>query len=200
MHINRRTILAGAAGSTALALAPVAFALSEDEAKAHVSRTIDDLKALLRESGTAASRAPRLRQIMETRANVPLLARFAAGPAWRDMSEDQQARFTEAFARSISITYSRRFDDYTGEPDITVGKAIDAGKKGILVETPVAGPNGKPISVEWRVTDRFGRVEIIDLSFEGIWLTITQREEIGAMFKKRGGDVERLISDLAAWS
>ena len=198
MRIDRRTVMAGALGAVVALSSPMAMALTDDEAKAHVEKTISELIALLKETGTSASRAPKLRRIMETRANMPLLARFAAGVAWREMSEDQQARFIDAFANSVSVSYARRFDEYSGNPEITMGRTLDAGRKGILVETNVTGPNGKPVLVEWRVSDRSGRVEIIDLSFEGIWLTVTEREQIGAMFEKRSGDVERLIADLAS--
>lgn len=200
MRINRRDVMAGAAASVlAMATGP-ALALDEAQAKSHVTTTIEELMTLLRQSGTAESRAPALRSIMETRGNMPLIAKFSAGRAWRDMNENQQTRFINAFARFVSLTYARRFDEFSGDPNITVGRTLDAGKKGILVETPFAQAQQQPIAVEWLISDRGGRVEIIDLVVEGISLATTQREEIGAMLDKRNGDVEALISDLAASS
>ena len=46
------------------------------------------------------------------------------------------------------------------------------------------------------MSDRGGRVEIIDMVVEGISMATTQREEIAAMFEKRGSNIEALISDL----
>ena len=196
MIFHRRTVL-GAAMAVAMSLsAPVAMALSEDEARAHVGTTIDELQALLETAGTSASRAPELRRIMETRANMPLIAKFASGRAWREMNDQQQSRYTDAFARFISNTYARRFDEFSGSPKIDIGKTIDAGRKGILVETLLSQSGGQPIAVEWLVSDRGGRVEIIEMVVEGISMATTQREEIGAMLDKRGGDVEALIKDL----
>jgi phospholipid transport system substrate-binding protein len=57
---------------------------------------------------------------------------------------------------------------------------------------------GQPVVVEWLVSDRPGRVVIADIVIEGVSLLVTQREEIAAMLEKRGGDVDKLISDLAA--
>lgn len=196
--MDRRTFLATGAALCGLGLVRPALALTTDEAKSHVSATVDELKALLRISGTADSRAPELRRIMETRANVPLIARFAAGRAWREMSEAQQAKFVDAYARFLSVTYARRFDEYSGDPDISIGRAIDAGKKGILVESPIGQPNGQPIAVEWLVSDRGGQVEIVDIIIEGVSMAATQRDEIGQMLQTRGGDVEALIRDLGA--
>ena len=79
------------------------------------------------------------------------------------MDENQQTRFINAFARFVSLTYARRFDEFSGDPNITVGRALDAGRKGILVETPFASASQQPIAVEWLISDRGGRVEIIDL-------------------------------------
>jgi len=161
MNITRRSLVAGTAAIAVMAPAGAAFALSEGDAKAHVSKTLDDLLALLRTPGNATSRAPRLRQIMETRANVPQLAKFSAGRVWREMSGDQQSRFVDAFSHFISVTYARRFNEYSGDPKISLGRARDAGKKGWLVETPINLPNGERAAVEWLVSDPAGSVQAV---------------------------------------
>ncbi|MEM7058724.1 MAG: ABC transporter substrate-binding protein [Pseudomonadota bacterium] len=198
MKITRRILLTGAAAIAVMGSANTALALSESDAKDHVSKTLDDLLALLRTPGNATSRAPRLRQIMETRANVPQLAKFSAGRVWREMSGDQQSRFVDAFSHFISITYARRFDEYSGDPKIALGRSRDAGRKGWLVETPINLPNGEKAAVEWLVSDRAGSTQVVDLIVEGISMAVTQREEIGVKFKQRGNDVEALIKDLKA--
>lgn len=196
MNIIRRDFIAGGVFAAIAMTSVPALALSEDDAKAHVAKTLEDIRALLRQAGNGESRAPQLKTIMEKRANLPLLARFSAGRAWLEMNKDQQGEYTEAFSKYISVTYSRRFDEYSGDPNISVGRAIDAGRKGILVQSPIIVPNGEPIAVEWLVSDRGGRVEIVDLIIEGISMAATQREEIGAMLDKRGGDVDQLIAHL----
>jgi phospholipid transport system substrate-binding protein len=201
MLVNRRTMMAaGLAGVAMAAIAGVApaFALSAEQATAHVQATINDLMTLLRQPSDAASRAPELRRIMETRANLPQIARFSAGRVWREMSPEQQQRFVDAFSGYVAATYSRRFNEYAGNPDIYIGRTIDAGQKGIVVESPIRQQQGAPIAVEWLVSDRGGKVEIVDLIIEGISMATTQREEIAAKFQSRSQDVEALITDLAA--
>jgi phospholipid transport system substrate-binding protein len=203
MLLNRRGLLAGAFAfmtMMAVGVATPARALNAEQAKAHVETTIDELTALLRQSGGPAARAPQLRQIMESRANLPQVAKFSAGRVWREMTPEQQQRFVDAFSHYVAVTYSRRFDEYSGNPDIRMGRAIDAGQKGILVQTPIHQEQGQPIAVEWLVSDRGGRVEVIDLVIEGVSMATTQREEIAAKFQQRGQDVEALITDLAAAS
>ena len=198
MKRSRRDFFAGVFLSGLAASIVPAFALTQGDATAHIEKTIGDIKALLRQPGTGESRAPQLQAIMEQRANVPLLARFSAGRAWREMNDAQKNDYGEAFSKYIAVTYSRRFDEYSGDPDISVGRTIDAGRKGILVQSPINVPNGEPIAVEWLVSDRGGRVEIVDLIIEGISMAATQREEIGAMLDKRGGDIDALIAHLNA--
>lgn len=195
MKLLRRDFLAGVTGTVLLSYGS-AFGMSIDEAKAHVQKTVDEILALLKSPSNGKSRAPQLQQIMESRANVPLWARFSAGRAWREMNDAQQNDFVGAFSQYIAVTYARRFDEYAGNPKVTIGKAVDAGRKGIVVSSPIRIDNGEPVLVEWLVSDRGGRIEVVDLIIEGISLAATQREEINAMLDKRGGDINVLIADL----
>ncbi len=195
MNLVRRGFLAGIAGAVLMTSGP-AFGLSVDEAKAHVQKTIDDILVLLKQPGSGESRAPQLQQIMENRANVALWAKFSAGRAWREMSDSQQNEYVRAFSQYIALTYARRFDEYAGDPKVTIGNTVDAGKKGIIVSSPIRMGTNEPVAVDWRVSDRGGRVEVVDLIIEGISLAATQREEISAMLDKRGGDINVLIADL----
>lgn len=196
MAIMRRDFLAMMLVAPAMTAASPTWALDQPTAEAHVRATIEEIKAMLKTPGQNGARAPVLRRIMESRANVPQLAKFSAGRSWRDMNDDQRERFIAAFSKSISIIYARRFEEYNGEPEIEIGETVDFGTKGILVRTPVNTPDGKKVAVEWLVTDRAGSVQIVDLIIEGISMAAQQREEIGAKLDKRGGDVELLISDL----
>jgi phospholipid transport system substrate-binding protein len=67
----------------------------------------------------------------------------------------------------------------------------------MLVKTLIIRTGKAPVVVEWLVTDRPGRVVITDFVIEGVSMLITEREEIGSMLEARGGDVDKLIADLA---
>lgn len=199
MQINRRGVMGGAAAMLALgSLGPTpVHALTEDQARAHVDKAINDVLTLIRASGSADSKAGELRQIMERTSALPQIARFSAGRAWREMSDDQQNRFTDAFADYIARVYARRFSEYSGQ-EIKTGRIIDAGKKGLLVQSTVSGAGQEPILVEWLVSDRGGSIAITDIVIEGVSLALTQREEIGSMLSQRGNDVEKLIEALGS--
>jgi phospholipid transport system substrate-binding protein len=205
MRINRRNLLnraaLGAAGASVAWLAPsLAVALAEGDAVSHVRLTIDEVSALVDSTDSKDTKAKRLLAIMEQRAAMPQIARFAAGIAWRGMNPDQQARYTDAFGKFLSGIYAGRFQEYAGNGNsaeaFKMGRVIDAGRKGLLVKTSIVRAGAAPIDVEWLVTDRPGRVVIADIVIEGVSMLVTEREEIGGMLEARGGDVERLIADL----
>ncbi len=189
-----RTALAVIAGVTAGLAPSLSHALSKDEATAHVQITINEITALIESPGDTASKASRLLAIMERRAAMPQIARFAAGVAWRGMNDDQQTRFVAAFGKFISRIYAGRFQEYAGSGQsgetFRMGRVIDAGRKGMLVKTSIIRTGEAPVVVEWLVTDRPGRVVITDFVIEGVSMLVTEREEIGGMLEARGGNVE----------
>jgi len=196
MKIARRDVMIGGLAGTLLAVAKrPAWALTEAEATAHVQAAIDEVLELVRSTTDPAVVAPKFREILERRAAMPQIAKFAAGRSWRDMSEDQQARFADAFTDFVAQTYARRFSEYSGET-VRVGEVTDAGNRGLIVSSRVSQPGGQPVLVDWLVSDRPGRIVIADIVIEGVSLIVTQREEVGAMLDKRGGDVDQLIADL----
>jgi len=203
--MDRRGFLTSSATMLAIGtlIAPAwAVALSENEAAAHVKATMDEVVALVSSPGEASSKASRLLAIMERRAAMPQIARFAAGTAWRSMNEDQQRRYTTAFAKFIASVYAGRFGQYSGTSasgqQYELGGVINAGKKGLLVKSSIYQTSGPPVNVEWLVSDRPGRVVVADIVIEGISMLVTEREQIAGMLEARGGNVDKLINDLGA--
>ena len=201
---DRRRFL-GLASATALSatLASLpALALSQDEATAHVRATIDEVVSLVSGPGDNATKASHLLTIMEHRAAMPQIARFAAGTAWRSMNDDQQSRYTTAFGKFLSQAYAGRFGEYSGANNsgeqYKILGVIDAGNKGIMVKSTIFQTEGPPIAVDWLVSDRPGRTVVADIVIEGISMLVTERETIAGMLEARGGDVEKLINDLGA--
>ena len=178
-----------------------AQALDETTARKHVEATINDIIELIVDHPDRSEVTARLLQIVERRSSVEQVARFAAGRHWRAMSEGEQAAFTRAFTHYLAASYADNFRRIEGRVDdlrkqVRVRGVEDAGKKGVLVRTEILPPGAAPVSVDWLVSDRSGRVEVADLIVEGISMAITQREVVGSMLDARGGDVALFVSDL----
>ena len=202
LHWPRRNVLSFALAGVALLSLPLrAAALAPDVAIAHVNATIDDVVTLLGSKTSREETAKALRQIFEERTALPQLARFCAGRHWRGMSEPQKAAYTEAFSDFIAHVYAGFFGEFDGDAAelrsaITIVKAVDAGAKGVLVHSEVKPERDAPVSLDWLVSDRSGRVAISDLVIEGISLAVTQRETVLGMFEARNGDAALLIADM----
>ncbi|MBY8974451.1 ABC transporter substrate-binding protein [Rhodobacteraceae bacterium NNCM2] len=200
MNLKRRGLFAGTLAffTTLMMGANAAFALDDAAAKAHVQQAVDEVIEIVQSNGDTKAKARALQSVMEERAAMPQIARFAAGLAWRDMSDDQKKRYTEAFSHGISVIYARRFQSYAGEK-VTLGKVTDSGKRGLLVASVVSQPKTAPVAVEWLVAEnREGRTVIADIIIEGVSLILTQRDEIAGMLKKHNGDIDALIDGLNA--
>lgn len=197
-EFTRRGALFLAAGAMALS-AGGASALAPNEAESFVAEVIGEMRKLIDNDAKGAEGAAEFLALLEKRAAIDSVGKFAVGRTWREMSDAQQKAYLTAFRSYISQTYQNRFGDYAGE-DIVVTGSTDAGKKGIIVKSDLVRPKGGPLKVDWVVTDRTGSPLLADVMFEGVSLAITLRETFGGMLEKRKGDVDGFIADLAASS
>ncbi|MEM7497877.1 MAG: ABC transporter substrate-binding protein [Pseudomonadota bacterium] len=196
---SRRTLLAGlAAFGLATPLSGIApgraLALDPAGAKDHVRATIDEVLALVKSDGETGVKTEAFQAILEKRAALPQIARFAAGTLWREMSGQQQAAYTDAFKRYVASVYAARFQEYSGQ-NVALGAVSDRGKRGIEISSTVTGGGQAPVKVDWLVSDRPGRTVIADITIEGVSLLITQREEIAGIHQKQGG-IDQMIAFL----
>lgn len=194
IRISRRAALVGGA-ALALTLGAPAGALEAAEAESFVQGVIADLQGLIDSNAAGEEGAKRFLDLLERKAAIDQVAKFAAGRAWREMTPAQQQAYQKAFRGYIARTYAKRFGEYSGG-EIVIGDSVDAGRKGVLVKSALKRPDSDDIAIEWLVTDRLGPPKIADVVFEGVSLSITLRETFGAMIEKRGGDIDRFIADL----
>ena len=194
-HLTRRALFGAFASAALLASAPAALALSTSDAEGFVSTVAGELQTLAAAKKGGAAGAAEFLALLERRASLSAVAKFAMGRSWREMSEAQQASYQDAFRGYISRTYQKRFNEYSGEA-VDVTGSVDAGRKGVLVKSLLKRPSSSDIAVEWLVSDRGGATRVSDVIFEGVSLAITLREIFAGMLEKRGGDVDQFISDL----
>ena len=191
---TRRSVLLGLAAASALATTPV-LAASTAQAEEMIAKVVADVQAIINSGKGEGAMLRDFEQIFASYADVPIIAKSALGAPWRAASPDQQSGFVAAFRGYISRKYGKQFRAFIGG-QITIVRSRDAGQKGILVETEAKLQGQAPFAVEWQVSDGSGRLKFVNLNIEGIWLLTTEREEIGALLDKRGGDLNRLIADL----
>lgn len=196
--IARRSVLAGLPLAVA---AGTALAVEVDAARAHVSGAIDEIVTLMTTDASEETLTLGLLDVMERRLALEAVSRFVVGPAWRDLTEDERTRFTTAFSGSIARTYARRFTEVQFEPAavrqvIFVTNSQSAGRKGVLVQSEIRPPGFPVVNMDYLVSDRSGKLAIVDVVIQGISMAVTQRDIVGGMLSKHGGDINGVIDDL----
>lgn len=153
------------------------------------------MSILVRPNLSIEQREANFRNILEKKFDLNFIARFVLGKNWRNATPDQQEEYQALFSEFILRTYSSRLSSYAGQT-FEVEKAIEAGQHDVVVQTKVSGGSAAPLRADWRVREVNGMPLIIDVSVEGISMSITQREEFASVVHRDG--IEGLIEVLRA--
>ncbi|MDF2233534.1 ABC transporter substrate-binding protein [Albimonas sp. CAU 1670] len=203
MTPNRRdflkTTLAGGVAALAVStlLPGAARALEVDQARSFIEKVVAEITTLIQSGKSADAQRAEFSEIFRRNAAVPQITRFVMGQTWRDMSDAQKAKAEDALVSYVGRVYAGLLSDYQGQT-LEVVAAKDFGGKGVLVTSRAKGAKVDDSTVEWQVSDRGGKVQVVDVVAEGVSLLQTQRQEFAAMIDKRNGDVDRFLDDLAA--
>jgi len=188
---TRRTITATLAS---LPIAGTALAISQSGAESLISNLTKDIFLVINSGKPEKVMLRDFERIFVKYADVPVIARSSLGFARRSASKSQINSYTKAFQGYVTRKYGKRFREFIGA-EIKVTKS-QKSKRGYLVDSSVTFKGKRPFLVQWQVSDASGRNLMFDLIIEGISLLRLEREEIGIMLDRRGGDINKLIAHL----
>jgi phospholipid transport system substrate-binding protein len=194
---DRRIFLGSAVAGIAFASLPAAgFALSKAEAEKMIQSLSNDIYKVINSGKSETAMYKDFDRVFGKYAAVNAIARTCLGPPWRTASSSQQRRYIAAFRGYLSRKYGKRFREFIGS-EIKVVSAKNV-KSGVLVKSKVKFKGSAPFTVEWQVFERNGKRQMFDLYIEGISMIKSEREEIGSMLDKSGGNIDKLITRLNA--
>jgi phospholipid transport system substrate-binding protein len=195
VNVSRRGFGVGlAAGAITLTMPRIALALTVDDARALVGRTIDSLNSIINSGKSESAMLGDFEKLFATYADVPVIARSALGVAAKSASKGQLSAFTKAFRGYISRKYGRRFREFAGgRIEVTGAKPL---KSYFEVISVAYLPGEAPFDLRWHVSDKSGKDLFFNLIIEGVNMLASERGEIGAMLDKRKGNIDQLIEDL----
>lgn len=133
-----------------------------------------------------AQRTEQLRVILKEGFDVEFIARTVLGPPYRDLTPAQREAYVAAFEQWVVATYANQLDNYSGQTLSILGTEPQ-GRQDARVSTRVDGLQ-PPVHIDWRVRDRDGRVQIIDVEVEGVSMAISQRSEFSSVVQRQGID------------
>ncbi|NPD20110.1 MlaC/ttg2D family ABC transporter substrate-binding protein [Alterinioella nitratireducens] len=192
---TRRAFLGLMGGAAALAAMPTQLiAQSVNAARALVDALLVDLYALINAGRSTSQLYSDFETLLNRYADLPIIAQTVMGVDWRRASNAQRSDFITAFRSYIARKYGSRFQELIGGTfEITGARQI---RNFIEVTTTANLRNEAPFEVIWLVSSGSGQLKFFNLVIEGINLQTTERQEIGAMLDRNGGNIDAMIADL----
>jgi phospholipid transport system substrate-binding protein len=191
---RRQFTLTAMAASAAFAVPGVATALTVDDARNLVGKTIDTVNGIINSGKSESGMIKDFEAMFAKYADVPVIARSALGPAARTASAGDISAFTKSFRGYISRKYGRRFREFIGgKIEVTDARPL----KSYFEVISVAYLQGEaPFDLRWHVSDKSGKNLFFNLIIEGVNMLASERAEIGALLDQQGGDVGKLAEAL----
>lgn len=192
---DRRQVL-GALGALAVfgAVPDPAAALTQGQARSLIDAVMADVHAIINSGQSEARMIARFEELFANYGDVPVIARSALGPPARAASSAQLNAFTAAFRGYMARKYGRQFREFIGA-NVEVVSARQVQSFWEVISTMTLRGRA-PFEVRWHVSDRSGRALFFNLIIEGVNLLAAERQEVGTMLERRGGNLDRMIQDL----
>jgi phospholipid transport system substrate-binding protein len=192
-HLLVRLIGVFALATTSLLAVPVR---AEDQAAdAFIQQLSSEMLASIRtDPASQVGNVPAIIALVNARlmpsVNFKRMTSSAAGPAWRQMTPEQQKRLQEEFKILLVRTYAGALSQVS---DVTIAvKPLRAapGDKELVVRTEVKG-QGDPIQLDYRLEKTAGEGggwKIYNLNIMGVWLVETYRSQFVQEINAKGVD------------
>ncbi|GAA0577983.1 ABC transporter substrate-binding protein [Caenispirillum bisanense] len=184
-----RRFLAPLFVAATLTVAPVAAhaEIAPDQAKQFISSIADrGINNILAADVPVEERTRRFRDMFIETFDVDTTARFVLARHWRAATPEEQQEFKQLFRDYNVLIWAQRFDEYNGQRLDVTGTQPD-GDAGIFVESRVVAPQGgQPVNIIWRLRDRGGQPQVIDIVVEGVSMALTYRSEYDSVVSRSG--------------
>lgn len=192
---NKFTRRAFLAAASVTAFVRPASAQTEAAARNLINKVVTEINRVISSGKSEASMIKDFEALFVRYGDVPIMAQYVLGVDGRRASAAQKASFAKAFQGYISRKYGKRFREFIGgKIEVQTARAINSGYE-IISTAYLRGE--APFEVTFLVSDKSGRDLFFNMFIEGVNLLLTERTEIGAMLDRRGGDINKMIADLA---
>ena len=106
--------------------------------------------------------------------------------------------FVNAFKNYATAAYQSYFSKYTNQ-NLKVTGSTQRTPTDFIVQTLLADPNSNqpPAEVDFRVRTDTGKPVLVDVAYQGIWLSLEQRDQFVAFLGQNNGNVRTLIAHLS---
>jgi phospholipid transport system substrate-binding protein len=108
--------------------------------------------------------------------DLSTMTRFAVGPTWAQMTQDQRDALTAAFGRLTSASYAKNFDSFNGERFV-IDPNVQTRGPDKIVQCQLIPAHDKPVALLYRMRQAPDGWKIIDVYYDGISQLTTRRAD-----------------------
>jgi phospholipid transport system substrate-binding protein len=196
--LTRRALLASATlAAPLLAAGPAAAAANVAES------FVDDnihkgLNILSDKKLSLTQRRDQFETLLLGLVDVRRIALFTLGQYRRTAPPEDVEAFVNAFKNYATAAYQSYFAKYTNQT-LKVTGSTKRSDTDYIVQTLLVDPNSSqpPAEVDFRVRTDTGKPVLVDVAYQGIWLSLEQRDQFVAFLGQNNGNVRTLIAHLS---
>lgn len=132
-------------------------------------------------------------------ADLKAIANYTLGQYRRGASPADITAYETAYKEYALAVYRTYFDKFSGQTLKVIGSYPLSGGE-VVVKTVMYDPakttSGKPPVINFRLAPQGQKFLATDISFEGVWLRQTQRDDFTSFLGQNNGDIKALIGVL----
>ena len=199
MPLMRRAVLVLAvlAAAPLLTARPAAAAqnVAESFVDENIHRGLDILKD--RKLNTV-QRRDQFETLLLGLVDVRRIAMFTLGQYRRTAPPDDVEAFVGAFRNYAAAAYQSYFAKYTDQT-LKVTGSTERSPTDFIVQTQLIDPgsNQTPAEVDFRVRTDGGKPVLVDVAYQGVWLSLEERDQFVSFLGQNNGNVRSLIGHLS---
>ena len=198
MPLMRRAVLALGVVLAAplLAGAPAAAATP---AETFVSDNIQKGLLILRDNKlSVVQRREQFKALLINLVDTRRVALYTLGQYRNTASPADIDAFAAAFQDYASAAYQTYFSKYTNQT-LKVTGSTQRNPTDFVVHTQLIEPGSsqQPAAVDFRVRTDGGKPVLVDVAYEGVWLSLAQRDQFVNFLGQHNGNIRTLISHLS---
>lgn len=182
--------------SSALLAITAMPAFADATTEEYVRTNANDVLASLNEPGlTTDERRAKFQGYMDEFTNLDAVAKFVIGKYAKRFTPEEMDAYLITFRSYALAVYEFYFNEYRGR-DVKVMGSTDRNARDSIVDTEIVRSDGQELEVRWRVLNRGGKYQVVDvaLNAEGnlIWLAIEQQAQFLSILDQNNGSVDAL--------
>jgi phospholipid transport system substrate-binding protein len=199
MSLMRRALFAFAIVAAAPLVMVRPAAAAQNVAEAFVDENIHKGLDILKDKKlNNVQRRDQFETLLLGLVDVRRIALFTLGQYRRTAPPEDVEAFVGAFKNYATAAYQSYFAKYTNQNLKVIG-STQRNPTDFIVQTQLVDPGSsqQPAEVDFRVRTDAGKPVLVDVAYQGIWLSLEERDQFVAFLGQNNGNVRTLIAHLS---